>query len=111
METYSVWTPRRLKDVPAGANFITSNWAMKEKANGTYHARLNARGFHKVEGVHYDTTKISSPVTNNMSIRILMMLTLMAGWIANIADVKGEFLHEEFDEGNGPVYMAFPEGF
>ena len=86
-----MWTPRRMKDVPSGAKFITSTWAMKKKTNGTYRARLNVRGFQKVEGVHYYAADIASPVTNDMSIRIVMVLTLMAGLIAKIVDVKGEF--------------------
>ena len=106
-----MWTPRILKDVPAGAKVITSTWAMKKKANGTYRARLNVRGFQQVEGVHYDAADIASPVTNDMSIRIVMVLTLMAGWIAKVVDVKGSFLHGGFNEGTEPVYMAVPEVF
>ena len=106
-----MWTPRRLKDVPARAKFITSNWAIKKKANGTYHARLNARGFQKLEGVHYYAADIVSPVTNDISISTVMVLTLVAGWIAKVADVKGEFLHGGLVEGTEPVYMAVPEGF
>ena len=111
MEKYSVWTPRRLKDVPAGAKFITSTWSMKKKANGSYRAILNSRGFQKVEQVHYDAAYIASPVTNDMSIRIVMVLTLTAGWIAKIVDVKEEFLHGGFVEVTELVYMAVPEGF
>ena len=111
MENYSVWTPIILKDVPEGEKVITSTWAINKKANGTYHARLNVRGFQQVQGVHYDSSDISSPVTNDMSIRIIMVLTLMAGWIAQIFDVKGAFLHGEFDEGTDPVHMAVSEGF
>ena len=106
-----MWTPIRLKCVPAGARVITSTWATKKKENGTYRDRLNTRVFQQVEGVHYDTEEIVSPVTNDMSIRIVMALTLMAEFIAKVVDVKGEFLHGGFDEGTEPVYMAFPEGF
>ena len=106
-----MWTPRILKDVPAGAKLVTSTWAMKKKANGTYRARLNVREFQQAEGVHYDAADIASPVTNSTSIRIVMVLALMAGWIAKIFDVKGAFLNGEFYEGTDPVYMAVPEGF
>ena len=40
-----------------------------------------------------------------------MVLALMAGRIAKIVDVKVAFLHEYFDEGTEPLYMAVPEGF
>jgi hypothetical protein len=35
-------------EVPKGTKIITSTWAMKKTANGTYRARLNARGFEQV---------------------------------------------------------------
>ena len=111
MDKHTVFEPTKREDVPANARIITSTWAMKKKANGTFRARLNARGFQQQEGVHYDAADISSPVTNDMSIRTVMVLALMAGWTAKIIDVKGAFLHGEFDEGMEPVYMAVPEGF
>jgi hypothetical protein len=37
-------------------------WEMKKKSNGTYHDRLNARGNEQEDGIHYDSSKISSPV-------------------------------------------------
>ena len=35
----------------------------------------------------------------------------MAGWIAKIVDVKGAFLHGEFEEDDEPIYMGVPQGF
>ena len=111
MEKYSVWKLRRLKDVPIGEKVITSTWFMKKKANGTYHAILYVRRFQQVEGVNFDAADIASPVTNDMSIRIVMVSTLTTGWIAKIVDKKGAFLHGELDEGTDRVYMAVPEVF
>jgi hypothetical protein len=31
------------KDIPEGSKILTSTWAMKKKASGVYHARMNAR--------------------------------------------------------------------
>eukprot|EP00979_Chaetoceros_neogracilis_P012413 scaffold3301_cov154-Chaetoceros_neogracile.AAC.1 len=61
MEEYKVWTPKFIRDLPPDAKFITSTWAMKKKANGTYRARLNARGYEQVEGLHYDAANIAAP--------------------------------------------------
>ena len=72
---------------------------------------MNARGFEQVEGVHYHESNIASPVTNDMSIRIIMVLALMARWTAKIVDVKGAFLHGEFEEEDEPIYMGVPQGF
>ncbi len=42
------------KDVLEGTKILTLTWAMKKKANGTYHARMNARGYEQVDGKHYN---------------------------------------------------------
>jgi hypothetical protein len=64
---------------------------MKKKASGTYRARLNARGFEQREGQHYNGTSISAPVSNEMVIRIVLVLMVMAGWVGEILDVQGAF--------------------
>lgn len=111
MKKFNVFKPVRKEDIPKGTKIITSTWAMKKKANGTKRARINARGFEQEAGVHYDPANIAAPVTNDMSIRIMMTLALMANWVTWITDVKGAFLHGEFEEGDEPVYMEVPEGF
>jgi hypothetical protein len=82
----------------------------EKKANGTFRARLNARGYEQIDGVHYDSHNISAPVTNDVTIRIVLTLMIMAGWVGEILDVKGAFLHGDFEEGKN-VYMGIPEGF
>ena len=92
MTTYGVWTPVKLSDLPEGTKILSSTWAIKKKANGTCHARVVARGSEQIEGLHYDGASITAPVTNDMSIRIIMVLALMAGRASKIVDVKGAFL-------------------
>ena len=70
---------------------------MKKKANGTFRARLNARGFMQVDGVHYDSANISAPVTNDVTIRIVLVIMLMASWVGELLDIKGAFLHGDFE--------------
>jgi len=96
--------------IPDGAKVLTSTWAMKKKANGTYRARLNARGYEQVDGEHYDEDAKSAPVVNDATIRILLILIIMAGWAAQLLDVRGAFLHGEFEKGR-KVYMHIPQGF
>ena len=69
----------KLSDVPPNAKIITSTWEMKNNYNGKYRARLNSRGFEQVEGLNYNESNIASPVTNDMSIRIILVLELMVG--------------------------------
>jgi hypothetical protein len=63
-----------------------------------------------VAGKHYDATSIAAPVTSDTTIRIVLTLLLMANWCGELLDVKGAFLHGEFEEGKR-LYMDVPEGF
>ena len=63
---------------------------MKRKSNGIYRAKINMRGNEQEDGEHYDSTSISSSVTNDVSIRVILILMIMAGIRAYIVDVKGE---------------------
>jgi hypothetical protein len=96
--------------LPPGTNIIDSVWAMKKKSNGTLHGRINARGFKQVKGQHYAGTTISSPVTNSATIRIVLVLMVMADMIAHVVDVKGSFLHGEFVDGK-KIHMKIPKRF
>jgi len=70
------------------------------------------RVLRQVEGLHFDAANISAPVTNEMmSMRIVMVLALMTVWTAQIIDVKGAFLHGDFDENYEKVYLRPPKGF
>ena len=89
---------------------INSVWAIKKKSSGTLCGRLNARGFKQIKGQQYDGTTISSPVTNSATIRIVLVLMVMASMIAHIVDVKEAFLHGGFEDGE-KVHMAIPRGF
>ena len=111
MMQYKVFEPVKRSEIDPNAKVIKSKWAMKKKANGTKRAIINGRGYEQEAGVYYDPDNIASPVTNDMPIRIMMVLALMASWISWITDVKGAFLHGEFEENDEPVCMEIPEGF
>jgi hypothetical protein len=83
---------------------------MEKKSNGTLRGRINARGFKQVEGQHYDGKTISSPVTNSATIRIVLVLMAMADMIAHMVDVKGAFLHCEFEDGK-KIHVKISKGF
>jgi hypothetical protein len=71
---------------------------------------MNAREFKQVKGLHYDGMTTSSPVTNSATIRIVLTLMNMASMIAHVVDVKGAFLHGEFEDGE-IIHMNIPQGF
>jgi hypothetical protein len=47
---------------------------MKKKSNGKYRVILNARGYEQIDGIHFDSTSIASPVTNDATVRIVLVL-------------------------------------
>ena len=97
-------------NVPEGAKVLTSTWAMKKKANGNFRARINARGYEQKDGEHYDAHDKFAPVVNEITVNIVMVLSLMAGWAIKVLDVKGAFLHGKFEKGR-TLYMEVPQGF
>jgi hypothetical protein len=71
---------------------------------------MNARGFKKVEGQHYNGTTISSPVTNSATVSIVLTLMVMADMLAHVVDGKGAFLHGQFEDGE-VIHMNVLQGF
>jgi hypothetical protein len=83
---------------------------MKKKTSGRFIARLNARGYEQVYGEHFDSTNIFSPVTDDATIRIIMVITIIFRCSAGQIYVQGEFLCGNFKDGE-EIYMEVPEGF
>jgi hypothetical protein len=104
-----VWSPVDKQDIPSDAKVLTSTWAMKKKSNGKYRARLNCRGYEQVPGIHYDESSIASPVVSFITIRVTLVLMLMARWSGEILDVRGAFLKGTFANGE-KLYMHVPQG-
>jgi hypothetical protein len=109
MVNNNVWIPVPKSDVPQKAKVLTSTWAMKKKASGTFRARLNCRGFEQVPGIHYDPKSIAAPVVTLMTIRIVFVIMIMAGWTGHVLDVRGAFLKGDFADGEN-LYLNVPQG-
>jgi hypothetical protein len=109
MTSNKVWKAVPIDKIPEGTKIMTSAWAMKKKSNGTYRARINARGFEQVDGEHCDQETKSSPVTCIVTIRIVITLIVMAAWAAHLMDVHGAFLKGKFRDGE-VIYMKVPQG-
>ncbi len=66
-------------DLPEGTKVIDSTWVCKKKNTGTLQGQLNTRGFKQIPGKHYDPFSIASPVTNGMTICIVLTIMLAIG--------------------------------
>jgi len=105
-----VWEVVKKNKVPNEAKVINTTLAMKKKANGTFQARVNAQGFMQVPGEHYDQDSISSPITNEATIRVVYMLSIVFGCANELIDVKGAYLCENI-QNKKPIYLEALEGF
>ena len=110
MVQYGVFKEIPRSEMQPGERTMTSTWAMKMKSNGTRRARIAVRGFEQKEGVQYYEDDKAAPVVNDITIRIVLVLMIMAGWASHLLDVKGAFLNGRFENGER-VIMEVPQGF
>jgi hypothetical protein len=100
----------KLSELPSDVKIINTTWAMKNKCNRTLCGMINIRGFKQVEGQHYYAMSISAPVTNGMTIKLVLTLMLASGSIAHVVNVKGAFLCSNINNGE-EIYIKIPLGF
>jgi hypothetical protein len=100
----------KLSELPNEVKIINTTWAMKKKSNGTLCGGINDRGFKQVEGQHFDASSISAPITNGMTIKVVLMLILASGSIADKVNIKEAFLHGKFKDGE-KIYIKIPLEF
>ena len=105
-----VWVVVKRKDLPAGVKVMKTTWTMKLKPNGTYRARIIARDYEQIDGIHFDGSSISSPVRNEFTVRVILVLGLMADWVFDLIDVHGAFLLGLFEDDE-EIYIEVLQGF
>ncbi|XP_035215334.1 uncharacterized mitochondrial protein AtMg00820-like [Stegodyphus dumicola] len=90
MEVNDVWDLQSLPP-PPDKRAISYKWVLRKKRNGTYRARLVARGFMKKEGIDYTDT--FSPVISMCSLRLILVIINNEGLQTSTLDVKIAFLN------------------
>ena len=67
------------ENIPPGTKLVDRIWACKLKSNGTKRGRLNVCGFKQVDRHSSDSVNTHAPVTNNVTVRLVLVLVIMAG--------------------------------
>ena len=97
-------------EIPEMANIITSRvlYKLKRKADGSRDiekARLILQGFLQIHGLDYFDT--FAPVSQVLTVRLVLILAVQFGLTTHHVDVKTAFLNSEMKE---EVYVKLPDG-
>ena len=71
-----------------------------------YHARLEAKGFSQIPGVHF--TDNYSPVVNDVTFRVVMARMLIENLKGKVVDIDNGFFNGDLEL---EIYMKIPEGY
>jgi Reverse transcriptase (RNA-dependent DNA polymerase) len=74
-----VWKTIDSTQMKMGMTHLTTRWVSKIENDGRYRAPLVVRGFTQVPVVDFEESH--SPVANAVTIRLLLVLTLMKDWV------------------------------
>ena len=105
MEAKGVWKKIKRADMEPERRCVKHKWVMEIKRSGRFRARLVACGYSQIPGVDFE--EVYSPVINDISFRIVMVMMLVHKLDAIIFDVETAFLHGELKE---KIYMDCPAG-
>ena len=105
MDHNKVWKKVKRSVIPEGRRCVKHKWVLEIKRNGVFRARLVACGYSQVPGV--DFTEVFSPVCNDVTFRLVIVLMIALKLDALIFDVTTAFLTGDLEE---ELYMECPEG-
>lgn len=100
-----------LVDLPNGEKTVGVKWIYKTKLNESgkvdkLKARLVAKGYTQEYGIDY--SEVFAPVARLDTIRLVIAVAAIHGWILLQLDVKSAFLHGEINE---QVFVEQPPGY
>ena len=84
---------------------VKSKWVFKIKRNSVYQVHFVACGYSQVPGI--DFSENYSPVANNVTFCVLLLMVLHVGYSAKIVSVKTALLGRDLKE---EIYMECPQG-
>jgi hypothetical protein len=100
-----------IDNIPKEAKILTSTWAIKKKPNGVFRARIMARGYEQVKGIHYHEEETAAPAVLEATMNIVLIIMIIAKYTGEVMDAVGAFMNGVFNLDLLPIYMQVPEGF
>ena len=106
MNEHKVWTKIKQSEKPRDRRCVKCKWVLEIKRDGRFRARLVACGYSQIPGLDYELSY--SPVVSDETIRILLVVGMVLGYIAKLVDVSTAFLHGDLKDTE--IYMDCPPG-
>lgn len=98
--------------IPPGVKPITTRWVhtYKEKdlKNKSFKSRCVVHGQKMVEDTHYNPYKISSPVVDLVSIRLLTIIAVEKGLSMHLLDISSAYLNADLED-NREIFIYPPK--
>ena len=105
MNEQQVWHKTSKSLMPPNCRCLKNKWVFKIKHNGMYHAHLVECGYSQVPGI--DFLDNYSPVGNDVTFRILLLMVLHFSYLAEIVNIETVCLYSDLEE---EIYMECPQG-
>jgi len=105
MERLRVWIKIKRSQMPVNRRCVKFRWIFAIKRNGKFRARLVACGYSQIPGIDFNDNY--SPVVNDVTYRVLLILKMLLKLGVRIIDVETAFLYGILEE---EIYMECPNG-
>lgn len=113
LDTFKSMNVYKVVSIPVGAKVIPLTWVHSFKNDSgkgdQYKSRLVIQGFRQIAGVDYHPEKISSPVTDLTSIRVLTVIATELSYDIHHVDIKSAYLNASLSEDT-PIFVRPPTG-
>jgi hypothetical protein len=106
MKKNNVWEPYSVQNLPPNRVTLGTKWVFKKKSSGVYRARLVALGYSQIPGVDYSAN--FSPVINETTMRIVLLMMLKNNWTMELIDIETAFLYGDLEE---EIFLKIPSGY
>ncbi|KAJ8140640.1 hypothetical protein OY671_006178 [Metschnikowia pulcherrima] len=102
-----------VRKIPNNVLVIPTRWVYTHKEDdlkgAVYKARCVVQGFRQKEGIHLNKYRVSSPVVELSSIRVLTSIATEYGYPIHHLDIKSAYLNAPLPKGE-EIYVAPPPG-
>ena len=105
MKDHNVWKKVLRSTMAQDRRCVKCRWLFEIKRNGVFRARLVACGYSQVPG--QDFNEVYSPVVNDITVRIILILKMILKLMSLIVDIETAFLHGDLKE---EIFMDCPPG-